>query len=1108
MKNNPTKEQEKILENQKKKLIVSASAGSGKTFVVIEYLIKLICEKKIPVSKFLVLTFTKAAANEMKTRLYNAMLEQKPTEFLLEQIDDISQSDISTIDAFCEKIIKRNINKLELDENFSILDEKASKSLKLTSFERAYEEFYEKDKENFDVVYFAFRKNKNFVYECMLDLQSFFDSNFEGEDLVDQMINNSQTFKEKGEKYFMQYISHALSLQKKKLLLLNNLPEAYEIFKQKLIAFCDQNLSDEFIDFVAQINNFEFGNMPRNKTEDTEQKQILIQCKDALKDIKDMASIYDGIDKHRYEKLNKNDLPSALLKLYKVYSDVYRILKNNRTALDFADLEKIAKKLLQDSEILNSLQEKYDYIFIDEYQDTNFLQEAIIKPIADKGYFIAVGDPKQGIYGFRNASMEIMKNDIESFSNGKESDALFLTGNFRSDERVLNFINKIFVKIMTLESVGIDYKNTSTLKGLGYFEKDKLPPVCVDVILAEDVAEEACGIYSVKEDKLTLSDKNKSEVKDIARRIEQALQSNIYDAKQKAFRRVQPNDIAVLFRNRSLVMQETVKFLQERGFNIVADIKQSLLEDSEIRVLLALLKITFNMNDDISLASVMNSWFGKFSLDELLSISKSAKDKSFNQIIMESEDQKLLTFKNDIKNFYFDCQVMGLTKALNRLFAQKEFYLYLNSISSASMKKIHLNEFFKLIKNGDFEFDVPSLIEYLEKNEVGGEINEQSTNAITITTIHATKGLEYPIVILAGSGEKLKKPYTKQYAISKEFGLTCDLYDFDENEKVKSPSFLSTKLLRDKKEFVEEIMVFYVALTRAQNHLFIIGSQGEKQLKIRDNVFECQTYLDMIFSALGKDFTKNLFANSHKKFDEVEFNIIDNVDEIKKTTQQEKESFELTIEDLDKIERYIDFVYKDKDKCCYPFKNSVSGVLHLDEQKELFLSAGGEISEKAILRGNAYHEALKLLNFQLINSKEDIEKQKEFLVSNLTEGYFELIDKNILWNNIKILKELIGNQEVIKERQFIMQTSLDEAGIAGGDQQVIVQGIIDLFSLGEKNILVDYKYTSEKDDNKLIQRYAKQIYLYSLAIEKAFNKKIDEKYLLSLKDCRLLKIKE
>ena len=1106
MKNNPTQEQKKILENNKKNLIVSASAGSGKTFVVIEYLIKLICEKKIPLSKFLVLTFTKAAANEMKTRLYNEILQQKPTDFLLEQIDEISQSDISTIDSFCEKVIKRNINKLDIDENFSILDEKASNALKAIAFDRAYENFYEKDVDNFNDVYFAFKKNKQMVQECILDMQTFFDSNFEGDMLADEFIANNNLLKIKGEQYLLNYVLHVLQSQKKILLEIEGLPEDYEKFRQNLILFCSQQFDGDFIEFTNKLNRFDFINMPRTKREDLEEKNILNVCKERLKNIKEITQNYADVSSDRYKAFCANDISVPLLKLYKNFIQIYKDLKKSRTALDFADLEKTVRLLLQDEQIIKSLQEKYDYIFIDEYQDTNFLQEAIIKPIAQKGNFVAVGDPKQGIYGFRNASMDIMKKDIEEFSKEEESDALFLTGNFRSDEKILNFINDIFCEVMTNDSVGIDYKNTSLLKGLSEIKKGAIPSVCVDIVKRGEERKNLSGVYSVKEDKLGLSEKYQNEVKEIARRIEQALESEIYDAKKKVFRKVQFSDIAVLFRGRNLVMQETVKFLQEKGFNIVADIKQNLLEDSEIRIILALLKLTINFNDDISLVAVMNSWFGRFSLDEILKIAKIDKERQFYEKVLLSQEQKIVDFKKDIEDFYFDCQVMGITKSLNKLFSQKNFYLHINNLPSANIKKGHINEIFKLIKGGDFEYNIPALIDYLERNQVGGEVGEQSSNAITITTIHATKGLEYPIVILAGCGERLKKTYTKQYTISKEFGLATYLYDFDEDDKVKSPSFISSKLIRDKKEFIEEIMIFYVALTRAQNHLFIIGTQHDKEIKVCNELYSCQNYIDLIFFAYGEEFVNKLCETHHRELDYVEFNLIDEIGEIQRNKNKGIKNLSQFISQKDKIEKYIDYQYENKDECFYQFKNSVSSVLHLEEDEAMIYVGSDEEREKSITRGNAYHQALEIIDFNLINNKSDLLNQKEFLKNNLLEGYYDFIDMDILWENINIIKNIIKNQTVVKERKFIMQTSLKEAQIADSEQKIIIQGVVDLFSLGEKNILIDYKFTSEKSEEKLKTRYKKQINLYALALGKAFDRKINEKYLLSLKYGKIIKI--
>ena len=213
--------------------------------------------------------------------------------------------------------------------------------------------------------------------------------------------------------------------------------------------------------------------------------------------------------------------------MQKLFACEYKKLKENKGGLDFADLEKEVKKLLSNADVLEELQKSYDFIIIDEYQDTNTLQESIIKLIAEKGYFVAVGDLKQGIYGFRNASMEIMQKDINDFGVGEDSQALYLNGNFRSDQRVLSFVNDVFDKIMTEDSVGIDYKNTSTLVGKVDFKKSSLPSVAVDIAIANEEESTPSGVYSVKEDSISSSYKYKNEVTLIASRVEKILKRTI-----------------------------------------------------------------------------------------------------------------------------------------------------------------------------------------------------------------------------------------------------------------------------------------------------------------------------------------------------------------------------------------------------------------------------------------------------------------------------------------------------------------------------------------------------------------------------------------------------
>lgn len=1110
MKNKPTEEQRKILENDRKKLIVSASAGSGKTFVVIEYLIDLICNKKIPVSRLLVLTFTKAAAGEMKTRLFKAILEEKATPFLLEQLDDISISDISTIDAFCEKIIKRHIDKLDIDNNFKVLDEKEAQKLKFIAFNRVFENLAEQGEDFFNEIYFAFKHNKEQIYKCMIDLQNFFDSN-DDPDLADKYIDNFENFYSDSLKYLNSAAESILFRARQLLAKPQTLPPAYQAFKDSLSTIANHKLDEDFFENCKWINSLVFPVLPRNKIDSTNDKEILTQARDILKELSAIAENYQS-NEELYGQFGKGSLSKGLLKMQKLFACEYKKLKEDKGGLDFADLEKEVKKLLSNADVLEELQKSYGFIFIDEYQDTNTLQESIIKLIAEKGYFVAVGDLKQGIYGFRNASMEIMQKDINDFGVGEDSQALYLNGNFRSDQRVLSFVNDVFDKIMTEDSVGIDYKNTSTLVGKVDFKKSSLPSVAVDIAIANEEESTPSGVYSVKEDSISSSYKYKNEVTLIASRVEQILKSNIYDAKLGAYRKATQGDIAILFRSRSQVMQECARFLQEKGFDVLADLKQTLLEDGEVLSLVSLLKLSLNPHDDISLVSLLSSWFGSYSLDEIALLREKDKNRPFWMTFDEINDEKVEKFREMLENFKFDCFARGITKALEKLFNDSDYYLYINTLPDKNAKFCHIQEFLKLIASNDYDFNIPGLLEQLENIENVSSLPVQSSNAITITTIHATKGLEFPIVILAGCGEKLGKIYNKPYIISTKFGLGTYLFDYENNIRLVSPVYLASKMYKRRREFIDEIMIFYVALTRAQNHLFIVGSGNLKSLAQNKEIFKCNNYLDLILYSKSDAFKEQLFSQEHIETENYQYRVVNEVEDIQENNAQELD-FNSTLKLNDEvIKEYIDFKYKDAKYCKINYKNSVSGILKLEEENSLEEIYQNRVEKKvsradAIERGNAYHEALKLIDFAKVLDRQSLYAELENIKDIMTEGYFELLDSDIIYKNIMQIKKVIGAQPAIKERQFIMQAGLNEVLGLENNQKIIVQGIVDLFSLGEKNILIDYKYTSLNDEKKLLERYDKQLELYAKAIEKAFNIKLDKIYLLSLSNAKLIEKK-
>ncbi len=1137
-KSRATEEQQKILDSRAKRLVISASAGSGKTYILIEKLKDLICMQHVKVERLLVLTFTKVAAAEIKTRLNNAILSMKPTKELIESLDMLPLSDISTIDSFCEKIIKRNINKLEIDENFVILDEKNALKLKNIAFSNTYQHFSRNHYEKFENIYLAFKKDKNSLQDCIFAIQNFCSAIEDEEGKLEFFENHISEINRLAQERIKEFFKVCQNSARKVLIGAKSLEltNSEQLFLEQLENFISLPLDGNIFEVCQRLNSLSMPSLKGRHKEEV--KAVLLAAREQLSPIVELAKKYLFLPSGALQQAEQGELVRDIFAFYHYYIESYQTLKAKKSGLDFADIEKFAKKLLLDDEVKRSLQERYDYIFIDEYQDTNRLQEGILKPIAECGFFTAVGDIKQGIYGFRNASMEIMQRDIKEFSDSEEGDALYLNGNFRTDEAILSFVNTIFEKIMTSQTVGIDYKENSMLKGMKNYLKGDLPPVCVDVVLdekglsknlnTESDEVKDLAVYSVKDDKLENSNSHESELIAIINKIQNVLGSSIYDAKLEKYRKAEFGDIALLFRGRSKLMQELVLRLRQLGIAVNADLKESLIEDSQIALISSLLKLTLNVKDDISLASVMSSPFADFSIDELAKIRlENDVNKKFCDIILESSDEKVLAFKNMIEEFKFDIQIFGVTKALCRLFNRFDYYNFLNSFENSNEKIININNLFKLIKGANLDYNVAGIIALLENSsDVRG--GEGGSNAITVTTIHATKGLEYPIVILCEAGENLKKAYTKNYILTEKFGLGCSLFDFESMTRVPSPAFLAGKLELLNREFIDEIMIFYVALTRAQNHLFIIGSAKEKDFSFND-VKNQNSYLKFIFYAFGENFATQLFNEGKIKTENFEFIIVE-PSEIDDSSDNliGFENIFINNKFENDIKNYLDFEYDGFDDCRKSYKNSVTGVLKQEESMFEISELENESYERvvnreeAILTGNAYHEALKILDFDLIECEDDLREMSSQLKDNLIEGYFERLDLSLLFKNILTLKKVVGGKKLFKEKEFIMLSTteeinqiLTENGLVEKNRlkitnkeenELIVQGIVDLFALGEDLILIDYKYTSCRDEKILIQRYEKQLKLYSKALFKAFDKYPTSSYLLSIKEGKLIEV--
>ena len=1085
---NPTDEQKKILENKLQKTIVSASAGTGKTATIINYIAKLIKSGE-KIKRMLIVTFTNNAANEMKERLLDKLLKDADKADIQEQIDDVMTADISTIHAYLQKIIKQNIDKFSISENYSIPTQTKSEDLKRQAFSLAYQQACKS--ERFENLLLSLSKEKNLLKEMVESLEEHFS--------VQQDCQKSLEFYKQHQSKIFDEAQRCLNKKLvegfysfagicEKIILQtssdNKNFKYLQNYKAELQKIASENTLRENL---AIMKAFNFGRV-------SDSKQLSVEFLSLKDEVKSIIDEYKNFDPKDEKQWKVNGIVEDVYDFYDLYIKNLEILKSNENLLEFNDLEKFTNILMQDERILNELQNDFDYVFVDEYQDTNPVQEKIIKLISKNSNFMVVGDPKQGIYGFRNATSQIMKNDIKSLENG-DGQVYYLKTNFRSDPHILNFVNLVFENVMFDKTTGVDYKNSSMFKGEAKFNPSEFPPVRIDVLnemTKEKEEKKLEEVYDITNDRLEVDQKNMFEAEVIATRVQDLVMSNIFDTKTEKYRKVNYSDITILVRGKGSLVDRILEVFSRKKIPVVSSLQSNIFENEEIEVLLNYLKIAVDIKDDVALASAMASKLGGFSLDALCQMrQKSDEKKYFYEVVLQDEGAK--DFLDELENFKLNVFSKGIKSAFLMLFTNHDYYSYLLSKNDGVSQKNYVEKFLDIILSSGYNQDIPALIKYLQAGELKSPSTLSGTNAVSIMSIHASKGLEYPIVMLAGMEKEISKKMTgnsSKFSIDNDFGLGIVSFDYENETKKDDIVLKAIKQKKQKREFIDEIMLLYVAMTRAKNHLYIVGKQrvDENAIENPEDIFKQKSYMDLILNGLK--------TSCKQSVDGVEINNIEEVEQ-----EQLPERKIITGKDIysNQIRNYLDFVYPFLDSTKLRFKNSVTGINSKDEETKKEFALSGE---ENLETGNAYHKALELLDFEKINCVADIENS---LPEDMTG--IDLINKDILFKNINILKEKTRDLKIYKEKQFTMTMSSREIQENLPDEKIMIQGIVDLFAIGRKNILIDYKYSNIKIDDVLREKYKKQLFLYKKAIEKAYNLKLDEIYLLSLKYARIIEIK-
>lgn len=940
MGNNWTDEQRLAIEARGSNLLVSAAAGSGKTAVLVERIIQMITKDKVDIDTLLVVTFTNAAAAEMRERIGEAIVEaldENPSDRNLErQLSLLNRSSITTIHSFCLEIIRNNFHHIGLDPGFRISDDTEGAILREEALEEALEESYEAKDPDFLSLVDAYggKKDDKYLAELVLGLYHFIMSSpwplkwlrekVEYFNLKDKSLMDLPVLKN-----LMQDI--LFSLKSFEVPLENALEtarsDAYiKGYEEAILQSIDLYLAlqeilkdgNSFDEVKSFLDNVKFDALKRAKK--GYDPALADEVKNARNDFKDFISGlkgYFGESEADNRRIIEKTYPVlvALENLTKRFMDKYEEKKREKGLLDFSDLEHLALKILtvdengevRPSDIAKEYKNKYAEVLVDEYQDSNEVQEVIISMVSrkneDNPNVFMVGDVKQSIYRFRQAKPELFMDKYRTYSlegNGSGRKIL-LYKNFRSRRNILDSVNFLFKGIMS-ERVGeLDYTDEEALiYGATYYEMNELEDQVeeateelskneiIEVMLVEESGspEEGEDSGEGEDQEIDPSEYKAIEVeaKMVSEKINELIRTGfpVYDKNTKTMRPVTYRDIVILMRATSRTATIFLEELHEANIPSYSDSSTGYFDTIEIRTMMSLLKIIDNPLQDVPLVAALRSPLFSFSEEDLVEIRK-VSDKEFlynNMVAGEdfSEDvrEKIHSFLEKLGTYRSISRYMNLDEFIWYLYTDTSYLDYVGAMPDGIERQANLKILFQRAKQ--FEettlkglFNFIRFIDKLKKTtgDIGAaKILGENENLVRIMSIHKSKGLEFPVVFLVNASKRFNKmDLNRQIILHETLGFGPNFVDL---ERGVTDTTLIKEVIRRKislENISEEMRVLYVALTRAKEKLIITGhiKDAEKSMKkwtelsagedfriLEGKVEKASGYLDWIMSVLLK----------------------------------------------------------------------------------------------------------------------------------------------------------------------------------------------------------------------------------------------------------------
>ena len=1175
----------------------------------------------------LVVTFTNAAASEMRERVLDAIykkLDEYPeNENLQRQITLLNMASICTIDSFCLDVVKNNFYELDnVSPNFRIADTPEIELLKQEILDELFESKYLSEDKDFTKLintYTSYRDDTP-LKDLILSIYSYISSSPYPLKWLNEKIEMFNIENDL-EKDFSQTPWGKVLLEEMEDELTDDIAiltesingiefdKDLEQFKQaiesdiKQLTILKDNLNNWDKSYeIAQ--NIKFLTWPRKKVES--------EIKDEMKKIRDSVKkkFNKQIDKifvsdSRQSNQDIFDMYNILKKLENLiieFDEIFSKKKRDKNIVDFTDIEHFALNILVNgvetitdengekyekiikTEVAKKYTEKFEEIAIDEYQDSNLVQEFILSSISRGNNMFMVGDVKQSIYRFRQAMPKLF---LDKYSNYKPVETnqnclgrkIQLFKNFRSRDNVLDFTNLIFKDIMSIKLGEVDYNKDEYLnfgaedyKKINQNLKTEIDIIDLKLVEKEEDLNALDSTYKDEEDEEELEHLENIEIeaKYVANKIKNLIDSKyqVYDRKREIFRNITYKDIAILLRSTkdkaSVYEQELIKL----DMPVFADSNQEYLDSIEIQTIMSLLKVIDNPMQDIPLVTVLRSNIGKFTDNELVEIRLSDKYDNFYNCMQKAQidvkpqlKEKIEKFLNQIDTWRKEQEYLSLDELIWKIYSDTGYYNYVGLMPNGNLRQANLKMLFERAKKyetASFK-GLYNFINFIEKLKINsGDLSSakiigENDDVIRIMSIHKSKGLEFPIVFLVNTNKQFNEQDLRKNPVllHQNLGIGAKYINYNAQVQYDTLTREAIKNVVRNENISEEMRILYVALTRAKEKLIITGISNDYSKQLEDIEQQKNIYakkdgkINPILVKKYKDYLDwillvYLYEQSNTE-GLLELNRIEpsSVFENKKQENKQENTSQKVIEmlnktskpkDVSRIKEQIEYEYPDKLAIDIPTKSSVTKIKQM-KQKQLgvdFESLGSEEEQEG--KSNVTFEKPKFLQeeketkitsaqkgtlthlcLQKLNPKADYDFEKiKTLIQDLainqiiTDKESQAINpsKILQFTKSEIWKQLKNAKEYYQEKPFYINVPASKIYDEDIKENILVQGIIDLYFVNENSqiVLVDYKtdYVESGKEFELVRKYKEQLDLYKQALENALGTKVEKVYIYSV----------